>query len=469
VRFIIPRLRLVLIIAVTLSTVCIISLVSWFFTIQYQKEAMTHLHHYATTVAADVASAEADFIITENYASLQDSILSFQQRTHVQSIAIITPDGTIIADTQPEHLGSLFHIDGKSIPQSKREYTHVDFESCLAETLRPIQVGESLIGWCNILLDIGYIQNGVVNIQKKIILMTIFAVLIISVLLLLLSAVITQPLEEIMAAAVKVAEGDFDRKAKIAGVLEIRKLAEVFNIMTQAVKEREIRLRQAQKMEAIGTLSASIAHEFGNPLVGISFLLGDLKKNDCLGVEEQRLLTLGQEECAHMKTLIRDLKCFYRPSSEQKTPVDLHQLIDNIFLFQKSYLQSRNIVVIRKYDENVPAVMAVEDQIKQVLMNLLLNAAESMDKNGGVVTISTACDSEIVRITVKDTGTGISREDLDNIFMPFFSTKPDVSGTGLGLSVSYGIVKSHQGDIQVSSTPDKGTTFILTLPIGWGD
>jgi len=466
VSFVIPRLRLVLIMAVTLSTFCVVSLVSWFFTIQYKEEAMAHLYHYAATVASNVASAEADFIITENYASLQDSVVSFQQRAHVKSITVITPDGTIIADTHPEHLGNSFHIENWIRPQSEREYTQVDFEAFLAETLLPIQVGEATIGWCNILLDIKYIQDGIVAIQKKTILVTILAVLIISVFLFLLSAAITRPLEEIMTAATKVADGDIDRQARVAGVLEIRRLAEVFNIMTRAIKEREIRLRQAQKMEAIGVLSSSIAHEFGNPLVGISFLLGDLKKNDCLGKEDQSLLSLGLAECARMKTLIRDLKCFYRPSSEQKTSVDLHLIIDNLLLFQKSYLQFRKIEVIREYDKDVPPVLAVEDQIKQVLMNLLLNAAESMDDNGGLVTISTAKDGDLVRITVQDTGAGISREDRDNIFMPFFSTKPNVSGTGLGLSVSYGIIKSHQGDIRVSSTPGQGTTFIITLPIG---
>lgn len=464
--FVIPRLRLVLIMAVILSTSCVIALVSWSFTKQYKEEAVTHMHHYAATMAANVASSEADFIITENYASLQDSIVSFQQRAHVESITVISPDGTIIADTQPEHLGGSFDIEKRIRLQSEREHTRMNFEEFLFEILHPIQVGEATIGWCNILLDIKYIQDGIVAIQKKIILVTAFAVLIVSVFLFLLSAVITRPLEEIMAAATKVADGDFDKQARVAGVLEIRRLAEVFNIMTRAIKEREVRLRQAQKMEAIGVLSSSIAHEFGNPLVGINFLLVDLKKNGCLGKKEQHLLDLGLEECARMKTLIRDLKSFYRPSSEQKKLVDLHQVIDNILLFQKSYFQSRDIEVVREYDEDVSMMTAVEDQIKQVLMNLLLNAEESLGNNGGIVTISTARNGEKVLITVKDTGAGISREDLEYIFMPFFSTKPDVSDTGLGLFISYGIVKSHQGDIRVSSIPGQGTTFILTLPIG---
>ena len=110
-RLVPPRLRFVLITVVTLLMICAISLVAWVFTTHYKEEALEHLFHYATTVAANVASAEADFLITETYASLQDSIVSFQQVIHIKSISVIAPDGTIIADTQPERLGTSFPLD----------------------------------------------------------------------------------------------------------------------------------------------------------------------------------------------------------------------------------------------------------------------------------------------------------------------------------------------------------------------
>ena len=109
--------------------------------------------------------------------------------------------------------------------------------------------------------------------------------------------------------------------------------------------------------------------------------------------------------------------------------------------------------------------MVVEDQIKQVFVNLFFNAAESMVETGGILTISTDTKNKTVSVTIRDTGVGISLENQKEIFMPFFSTKPEVTGTGLGLTVSYGIVKSHQGDIRVSSSPGQGTTFFITLPI----
>jgi signal transduction histidine kinase len=464
-RFFPPRLRFVLIATVTLLTVCAISSVSWFFTTHYKEESLEHLFHYAGTVATNVASAETDYLITETYASLQDSIVSIQKEPHVKSISVIALDGTILADTNPEHLGTTFPLDKRVNSSTSPKYTQVNFDTMLAETLLPIQVGVATIGWCEIVLDIEYIHNSLAAIKQKTIIVTVFVVLILVSLLFLFSSLLTKPLEEIMNATSKVAEGDFDRQARVAGVFEIRRLAEVFNDMTRAIKERESHLRHAQKIEAIGVLSSSIAHEFGNPLMGINFLLKDLQKNSCLTEEEQQLLDLGLAECIRMKILIRDLKYFYRPSSEKKTVIDLHQLIDNVFIFQKKYLQSKSISIVRVYCKHTLMVRVVEDQIKQVLLNLLLNAADSLGDTGGIVTISTSLGKGIVKIAVNDTGTYVSPEDQKKIFMPFFTAKPDVSGTGLGLSVSYGIVKNHQGDIDVSSTPEQGTTFTITLPV----
>ncbi len=462
----IPRLRFVLITAVTLLTLIVSTVVSWLFIVQYKEKAITHFKHYALTVAENVAYAETEAIITENYASLQDSIVSFLKGEHVESITITTPAGSIIADNHPEHLGDTCTFSAERIEQSNHENTLIDFEASRAETLLPIQIGKTLIGWCIIQFDIGYIQENIVTIKKSTAIVTGITILVSSLLIFFFSTVITSPLEEMMGAAANVADGNFDQQARVAGVYEIRKLAEVFNIMSIAVKDRETRLRQAQKMEAIGVLSSSIAHEFGNPLVGIDLFLNDLKKSDQLDQGHQQLLDLCLEECSRMTKLLRDLKYSYLPSSEEKRPVNLHQLLDNILLFQKSYLQKLHIEVVRDYGKTVQEVVAVEDQIRQVFVNLFLNAAESMAENGGSLTISTDTKNNTVSVTIQDTGVGINPEDQKEIFTPFFSTKQESTGSGLGLSVSYGIVKNHEGDIRVSSSPGQGTTFTITLPIG---
>jgi signal transduction histidine kinase len=159
------------------------------------------------------------------------------------------------------------------------------------------------------------------------------------------------------------------------------------------------------------------------------------------------------------------LKLFYRPSSGKAVLVELQLLIENILVFQKSFLDSKKVAVVREFCPDLPPVHAVPDQIKQVLVNLLLNGVEAMEETGGTVTIRTGTDGRTVRVSVHDTGRGIPAGDMEKIFLPFFTTKPEVDGTGLGLSVSYGIIKNHGGEITVTSEPGQGTTFTLVLPV----
>jgi signal transduction histidine kinase len=465
VKLFVPRLRLVLLLAVVLSVLVVVSIVSWFFAVQYREEATVHMQHYAFTVAANVASAETDSIITENFASLQDSLASFQKQVHVVSITITTPEGVVLADTRPERLGEVVAVPAGAEIQADRGNTHTDSSTGLTTSFLPIRVGETSIGWCIVVLDTGYIQDALASMQKKIILVTAVALLVMGVVIFFFSAAITRPLEDMMVLATEVADGNFEQQARVAGVFEIRKLAEVFNMMSRAIKEREQRLRQVQKMEAVGMLSASIAHEFGNPLMGIGFLLRDLRKNPCLDDNSRELLDMGLEECDRMKKLVRDLKLFYRPSSGKAVLVELQPLIENILVFQKSFLDSKKVAVVREFCPDLPPVHAVPDQIKQVLVNLLLNGVEAMEETGGTVTICTGTDGRTVRVSVHDTGRGIPAGDMEKIFLPFFTTKPEVDGTGLGLSVSYGIIKNHGGEITVTSEPGQGTTFTLVLPV----
>jgi len=229
-------------------------------------------------------------------------------------------------------------------------------------------------------------------------------------------------------------------------------------------KETQQQLLHVEKLTAIGRLTASIAHEFGNPLTGIRFLLSDILKRVNFNSEDKKLLNVGLEECDRMRSLIRKLNKFNRPSLEKRKLVDIHHIIENVLLFQKKYLESKKITLVRQFDTTIPKIIAVEDQITQVFINLIINAADATPKEGGTVTISTTSDSEVLQIAIKDTGSGISEKNHKLIFEPFFSTKTE-DGTGLGLSNSYIIINNHGGSITVSSKPGHGATFTITLPL----
>ncbi len=234
--------------------------------------------------------------------------------------------------------------------------------------------------------------------------------------------------------------------------------------ITQKV-ELQNQLNHAQKMDAVGRLSASFAHEFGNPLLGVRSVIRDISERIPMDKSDQQLLNLAYDECERMKVLIRDFQRFQRSSSGKKENHDIHQILDNVLFFYKKHFEKKNIALRKNYYETIPMLYLSKDQIAQVFLNLIMNAVDSMAGKGGVLEIATAVREDDVIIDVKDTGTGIDDVDKNLIFEPFYTTKQEVQGTGLGLSVSYGIVAGHGGDITVTSTSDQGSVFTVRLPL----
>ena len=239
------------------------------------------------------------------------------------------------------------------------------------------------------------------------------------------------------------------------------------------VKKRTIELQMthdqllhAEKLSAIGNMSASIAHEFNNPLYGIQNVLKGIKKRAPLENEDADLLNLALKECTRIKELIQDIQDFNRPSNSVVAPIDVHKTIDNMLMLLTLELKNKKIVVEKNYATNMPSIRAVGDQIKQVLLNMFNNAIYTLSDNKGVISISTEIlNKQRVAIHIRDSGKGIEPEDMDHIFEPFFTTKDETDGTGLGLSVSFGIIKRHGGKITANSKVGKGTTFTIILPI----
>ncbi len=234
---------------------------------------------------------------------------------------------------------------------------------------------------------------------------------------------------------------------------------------TVALEQSHAQLLHAGKLAAIGSFSASIAHEFNNPLTGVLNVLVRLKRTVELKNNDAQLLTMAVSECERMKILIQDLQSFNRPSSGKKDIFVLEKTMESILLLSKKELTKRQVMVKTHYSPISILINGVEDQIKQVLLNLIKNGMDALPISGGNLSISTTQEQQIATISIQDNGCGIKEEHLNKIFDPFFTTKPAVKGIGLGLSVSYNIIKAHGGDISVSSEPNKGTTFTITLPI----
>lgn len=223
-------------------------------------------------------------------------------------------------------------------------------------------------------------------------------------------------------------------------------------------------LIHSEKLTALGKLTGSIAHEFNNPLFGVTSILEQIESSESLSKEYNELLELAIKECYRMSNLVVKLRDFYRPSSGHEEEIDVHQILNDMILLMDKRLKTRNIVIEKHYSQYVPKIRGIGDRIKQVVLNIIQNAEEAITTESGKIYIYTDASDSKVFIRIKDTGEGISDNDLKNIFNPFFTTKGH-KGTGLGLSVCYGIIKDCGGGLNVESELGNGTSFILDLPI----
>ncbi len=231
----------------------------------------------------------------------------------------------------------------------------------------------------------------------------------------------------------------------------------------------EKRLINTQKMESIGTLAAGIAHEVGNPLASISALVQVAQRN----TEDEFIsekLGLVKSQITRISKIIKDLVDFSRPSNFEFQLTDINESIKEAVEITRVGTKAKDIKYSVNLSSDIPALPLVADQIQQVFVNILLNAVDAImesktrNENKRIIVESSLADDEVI-LTFEDTGPGIEQKNLSKIFEPFFTTKERGKGTGLGLWVSYGIVKSFRGDIKVKSKSGKGTTFIINLPI----
>jgi signal transduction histidine kinase len=194
-------------------------------------------------------------------------------------------------------------------------------------------------------------------------------------------------------------------------------------------------------------------------------ILKGVKRRAVLEEEDKELLELAINENERMKNLIRSLQDFNRPSSGKKRAMDIHAAIDSLLLLYKSDFKRKGISTSLNYAEDLPLIPAVPDQIKQVLLNLITNAADASAQQGGEIAITTRQIDGRVAVAIQDFGIGIEPENIDLIFQPFYTTKSSTMGTGLGLSICHGIIQKHGGEIRVESRPGEGSTFTVLLPL----
>ncbi len=239
----------------------------------------------------------------------------------------------------------------------------------------------------------------------------------------------------------------------------------VFKDVT-AQKRLQAQLIQSEKLAAVGQLAASLAHEINNPLQGIRGALELVREDLGDNTKPLEYLEMSQGEIERLSKIVQRMLDFNRPAGETPGQVDVRATVENILALTAKRLQHANVVLSAEWDDDLPSVRAVDNQLKQVFLNLVLNAVDAMP-NGGDLRIRGRQVDEYGKwlvIALTDSGQGIPAEDLDKVFDPFYTTKPD--GAGLGLSICRTLVLSQGGRLTVDSQPGKGSTFSVWLPIG---
>ncbi len=231
----------------------------------------------------------------------------------------------------------------------------------------------------------------------------------------------------------------------------------------------EKQLIHTQKMESIGTLAAGIAHEVGNPLASISALVQVVLRttNDDFVKDK---LGLVRSQVTRISKIIRDLVDFSRPSDYELQVTNINESVKEAVEIVKVGAHARDVDFVLELERNLPMLPLISDQVQQVFINILINAVDSMseDKTSDrkkQIRVNTHLKNEVITLQFTDTGPGIEEKNFSKIFEPFYTTKKPGKGTGLGLWVSYGIIKSFQGNIEVKSKPNEFTTFTITLPL----
>jgi two-component system, NtrC family, sensor kinase len=230
----------------------------------------------------------------------------------------------------------------------------------------------------------------------------------------------------------------------------------------QQLDATEAGLLQTAKLAAVGQLAASVAHEINNPLYAVRNSLFLVEQDLAPDAPQHEFLTLAQNELGRIARIIARMRDFYKPAHSDFQPTDLNALIHETLYLAATYLEHAGIHVEATLDPTLPTLIASADQIRQVLLNLVLNACDAMP-GGGTLTVSSKAEDGDVTIAVCDTGIGMPAEVHERLFEPFFTTK--ASGTGLGLSVSYHIVVQHGGALQIDSAPGAGTRCYVRLPL----
>jgi len=307
---------------------------------------------------------------------------------------------------------------------------------------------------------------------------------------------VTGPVNLLLKGIENVSSGDYDSKVNITTADEMGFLANTFNSMTDSLNAanqhkdlllnelhtlnsdlkirveksiEELRLANEQMLRSetlslAGAFAAGVAHELATPLASILSYLQVVNRQIAEEDKLKKDINIIESELQRCRDILRGMLDFARAPEKEKMPTNINNLLQELLLLVSYQSEYKKTIIKKELDPEIPSIMSIPGKLKQVFMNVIINALQSMPE-GGELNVSTAIEGnpQHIVVTIKDTGSGISEEDMSRIFQPFYTSKK--TGTGLGLSISYGIIKAHGGEVEIKSNHEEGTSFFIYLPV----
>lgn len=494
-----------------------------------QDDLQSVVARHVTQISEMVVASTRYTMLVNKRDIVEKIIEDIGKQKGIERIRVISKDGTIIhSNRKVEVGGSVEQKDGpcischqtsqalKQVPDDQR-WKIVEMSdghrvlgtmqairnetSCATASCHEHPASQSVLGIVDVAYSLDEMDQAMETHALHVIgISTGFILLFALTIGALLQRLIYLPLKDLESGAEKVSAGQLDHSIPVRSDDEFGRVAGSFNHMTSAlwesrqqmqdlvqtlelkVTERtqellaaKVEVAQGEKLASIGVLASGIAHELNNPLTGVLTFTSLLRKKAVDGSEDAEDLDLVIRETKRCASIIKRLLDFAREKVPLHGFFNLNQVIEETVRFVARPASLQHIEIVTDFDPTLPQVWGDADLIKQVLLNLLVNAQQAINGKGSVTVQSrtriTAGDTlglgpePSVEIAVTDTGCGIAKDNLERIFDPFFTTKTVGKGTGLGLSVSYGIVKAHGGRISVESVVGVGTTFRVRLPV----
>ena len=274
---------------------------------------------------------------------------------------------------------------------------------------------------------------------------------------------LADPIKDLVRFTRQVAEGRLDEQCNVKSDDEVGDLTTAFNQMTRDLRDSRNELIRAERLATAGRMAASFAHEIRNPLSSMRMLAQMLmQKSDLPSSKREQSIGYILEEIERIDVIVKGFMDFARPAALEFAPHNLNQALEEVLSFMEANFNHHQIALVKKFDPELPPIQFDRDRLKQGFMNIVLNAIEAMSE-GGTVEVETSRHDTRVQVDVLDSGVGISSEDLEQLFEPFYTTK--VQGTGLGLANTKRILEQHGGDVTIRSAEGEGTKVSFWLPL----